>query len=568
MKKRYIGNISKAVLSAAFTVAFSACSDTIDEHYQAADGVATKTLWEQLSAQPDLKNFASILEKVHYYNAEGKPSNLTYKDILSANNKLTVWAPEDGTYDYQALLDELQNDEYNVEYRFIRNHVNTFSRGVGGSELDSITMLNSKLGVLDNAEKKFKGVNILVSNIPATNGLLHKLEHQVDFQENLYEFMQTSPEVSNLFQFFHERDTTYIDEYQSVQGGIQDGEITYADTVWTTRSKAFDYSYSFRGEDWNGLNANLKDEDSSFVMIMPTNLGWEKALAKTKAYYQYMTLPYENLDDENKPQTVNPDTLQKNQSLMSIVNRLVFSPNQQRYYTLEDFGHTDSLFTTRSEVIDTPYCNDIFRGIEPIPLSNGYAYLTDDYLYNVSEDIEVEAENTYYWNGIPTSTNRNTGSVNKSNRNPKISGSVSGNGYAYAVGTASKVAASMEFKLPNVLSGKYDIYAIMVPENIADTLKQNVRPSKFKATLWYYDGKSTQLEDEDSEDFVADTLKVDTVLLFKDFKFPIAYKGVTGAFPKLTFVVSSKWQQWELGTNEYANKIYIDKIILKAKDEE
>ena len=170
---------------------------------------------------------------------------------------------------------------------------------------------------------------------------------------------------------------------------------------------------------------------------------------------------------------------------------------------------------------------------------------------------------------ISASTTWDVGSVTKANRNPKISGSVSGNAYGYSAGaTGTRQAANFVFKLPNVLSATYDIWAIIVPENIADTLKQSVLPLKFKATLNYYNGNSTTLAKEGpTKDFVADTAKVDTILLFENFKFPVAYKGVSGAYPLLTLEVSSRWSEWQGYGNKYANRIYVDKIILKGKDE-
>lgn len=568
MKRKYMRLLNKGVLGAAVIAGCSACTDTIDDHYGVSGGVATQTLWEQIVSQPDLTDFAKVLETVHYYDNESKASSLTYKDILQQNNKLTVWAPVNGSFDLQSVLSDAQNDEYNVDHRFVRNHVNTFARNVNGMEKDSITMLNTKMNVLDNATHTFKGVNIVESNIPATNGMLHKLDTVVTFLNNLYEYMQVTPQLSSLYQYFHDRDTTYLDENQSVQGGIINGEVTWADSVMVTESKAFNYSFQYRGESWNGISANLKDEDSTYVMVMPTNTGWEKALAKTLPYYKYMTYPYANKENStSKAETVNADTLQYNQTLMSIVNRLVFSPNRQKDYTLEDFGHTDSLFTTRSAVIDTPYCNRIFEGITPIQLSNGYAYLTDDYRYNVASDIEVEGEATYYLynDGINVSTRVNSATVLNSARNPKIKGSIGSGGYAYTVPLTTNNATNIAYRLPNILSAKYDIYAVILPENIQDTLNTNPLPLKFAATLNYYSGTSETESSEISSDFISDTTKVDTILLFKDFQFPIAYASVSGAYPILTLNVTAGPREIN---RTYSNSIYLDKIILKAKEEE
>lgn len=567
MEKEYMRLFKKGILGAAVIAGCSACSDTIDDHYAVSDGVATKTLWEQIKAQPNLSDFAEVLEKVHYYSNETKSSGLTYKDILQQNTKMTVWAPVNGSFDKNKYLNDLETDEYSVDHRFVRNHINTFARNITGNENDSITMLNSKLSVLSNTDKTFKGVEVVQSNIPATNGVLHKLANDVEFLDNLYEYMQVTPNVSSLYQYFKDRDTTYIDEYQSVPGGIgEDGEITWADEVWVTESKAFNYSFLYRGETWDGISANLKNEDSTFVMVMPTNTAWNKAIAKAYPYYKYMAFPYTNKDDKNaQAETVNPDTLQKYQAMMSIVNRLVFSPNRQKDYTLEDFGHTDSLFTTRGEVVDTPYCNDIFRGIEPIRLSNGYAYLTDDYRYNVASDIEFEGElSLFQYMTDIVSSRLEVATIYQ--QNPKIEGSVSGKSYAYTIEKVSNTPTEVAFKLPYILSGKYDIFAVILPENISiqDTAK-TVLPLKFNATLNYYNGTSELEESKETEDLFSNVEKVDTIPLFTDFQFPVAYKGISGAYPTLKLMVTANSRELN---KKYTNRICVDKIILKAKEEE
>lgn len=568
MERKYMRYFKNGVLGAAVIAGCSACTDTIDEHYAVSEGVAKASLWEQIVSQPDLQNFAKILEKVHYYTDQTKKTNNTYKDILQQNTKVTVWAPVDGSYNADSILACLENDEYSVDHRFVRNHINTFTRNISGSEVDSITMLNSKMNVLNKAEQKFKDVNIVESNIPASNGVLHKLESSVPFLENLYEYIQTNPNLSSLNLFFHERDTTILNEFASVPGAIQDGEKTWADSVMYTYTKAFELSYELRGEEWQGLGEYLDREDSTFVMVMPTDAGWQDALAKTYPYYKYMSFTYANKNNSSdKGTTVVPDTLQKKQSLMSIVNRLGFSPNRQKDYTLEDFGNTDSLFTFRNEIIPAPYCNNIFKGITPVKLSNGYAYLTDEYRFNVSDDIEFEAEFTprLYGEGINIATQVNTATIPTGSKNPKIKGYVSGNSYVYTYGLAGNSATNISYTLPNVLSAKYDIYAVILPENIQDTVTAPLQ-LKFNATLGYYKGTSEQEATETSEKLYNDTTKVDTILLFKDFEFPVAYKGVDNAYPTLTLKVAATAN--EIRNKKYSNSIYLDKIILKTKEEE
>lgn len=567
MERKYMRYLKNGVLGAAVIAGCSACTDTVDDHYAVSEGVAKASLWEQILAQPDLKDFARVLEKVHYYTDQTKPTSNTYKDILQQNNKVTVWAPVDGSFNADSILACIEQDEYSVDHRFVRNHLNTFVRNLSGSKVDSITMLNSKMSVLNKAELKFKDVNLLEYNIPASNGVLHKLEASVPFLENLYEYIQVNPDLGSLKTFFEERNDTVLNEAASVPGGIQNGEQTWADSVMYISSQAFYGQYQFRGETWEGLNERLDKEDSTFIMVMPTNTGWQDALSKTNPYYQYMSFPYADKINDKNTVTVDPESFQEKQALMSIVNRLAFSPNRQKDYTLEDFGNTDSLFTFRGVVIPAPYCNNIFKGISPVKLSNGYAYLTDEYRFNISDDIEFEAENVsrLYETGVNIATKVNYESIPTGSKNDSIQGYVSGNSYVYTVGMAGNSATNLSYTLPDVLSAKYDIYAVILPENIQDTTVVPLQ-LKFNATLGYYKGTSEQEASEVSATLYNDTTKVDTILLFKDFEFPIAYKGVENAYPTLTLKVAASAS--EIRNKKYSNSIYLDKVILKTKEEE
>lgn len=555
--------LNKGALGAAVILGCSACTDTIDDHYGIRPGTPTQTLWEQIIAQPDLSDFAKVLENTHYYISDEKASNQTYKDILQQNNKLTVWAPVNGTFDVNEYLEQINTNEYDVDHRFIRNHIAVFSHPVSGMSVDSITMLNAKVNLLHNADSTLRDQKITTVSIPATNGLLHKLGGVVEFQSNLYEFMSTDSRVAKLYQYFHDRDTLILDEWNSVQGGIVDGEITWADSVMITVSKAFNMSYEYQGNTWQGINANLKNEDSTYVMVLPTDQAWDEALTKTRKAYNYMEYPYMNFNN-NSTTTVDPETYRERYSLMSVVNRLVFSPNQQKDYGLEDFGNTDSLFTTRGEVVDTPYCNNIFKGIVPERLSNAYAYVANEYKYNVASDIEFEGEDSRYWNINRTGNNTiNYTPLNKANRNPEISGYVSGNAYVVvARDNDRKNRAKLVLNIPNVLSAKYDIFVVTVPQNIQDTEMTDIKPMKMDVTLRYYKGNNSIESSQSVKNVEVSTEKVDTIPLFKDFTFPVAYMGVEGAYPLLEFQASGAL------VTRNANRLMIDKIILRAKNEE
>ena len=55
---------------------------------------------------------------------------------------------------------------------------------------------------------------------------------------------------------------------------------------------------------------------------------------------------------------------------------------------------------------------------------------------------------------------------------------------------------------------------------------------------------------------------VDSVLVAKDFEFPVCYRGLTDAYATLT--IKGYFKSTE--KNKYSREIHIDKIVLKAKE--
>ena len=94
-----------------------------------------------------------------------------------------------------------------------------------------------------------------------------------------------------------------------------------------------------------------------------------------------------------------------------------------------------------------------------------------------------------------------------------------------------------------------------------DTLK-----CKIKGTISYIDGKKNDGKETtfDGELKEYDGLKVDTLMLFEDFEFPVSYKNLRQAFP--TIQLSTKSSSTERNKEGYSNAFCIDRIILRSKD--
>ena len=74
---------------------FSACSDW-DDHYDntGVEGSST-TLWEQITARPELSDFAEVLTSTKVFR-QHKKTSVSYADLLNGGQSLTLFAPLNG----------------------------------------------------------------------------------------------------------------------------------------------------------------------------------------------------------------------------------------------------------------------------------------------------------------------------------------------------------------------------------------------------------------------------------------------------------------------------------------
>ena len=195
--------------------------------------------------------------------------------------------------------------------------------------------------------------------------------------------------------------------------------------------------------------------------------------------------------------------------------------------------------------------------------------------------IRVEAEYQFYQdiNGFASAEKNgnyygNSVYLTSLNRNDSIKGFVSNNSFAYFPGSSSASQPTVSFKIPNILSGKYDIYAVMVPLNM-DKKTQSVEETKrnhFSASIVYdyndrngRDIEQAAVAEDGSKDFETRAGVIDSVLLFKDFEFPYAFKGAEPCYPKLKLksVVRTAAQK-----RIYDPALYIDCFLFVSKDDE
>jgi hypothetical protein len=637
---KYIGAVALGVA----ILAVPSCSDDhFDVNYEGDDNhsaVATKTLWELISENPNLSKFKTIAENAKYWKDESHAvNNWTYKDVLNSGQLATVWAPENdyiSNEDYEDLLQRCQTDGYNVQQQFISNHIALWRKNISDTGIDTIKMINGKNMIFDKtdpANSTIQGVGIDQKNIAALNGTLHTIKGTTPFRYNFYEYLKFSPSMPLLSEYVVSKDTTEFYKEASIEGlPDKDGNPSYVDSVYRTTNILFDY-YNYlpkSGSDaWDMpqkcFHARINQEDSAFIMVLPSDEAWTKAKQKLAPFYKYPAR-YEDKIRGNFGTSVirniaNPDSLTNMSVEMDITAPLVFNVNKQpkvgsKLWTLEDFiankGATaEYLLNTFGDTLRNTNNWDktsLFNG-ERIQMSNGYGYEVNDWAFPQAlykPDIEVEIDYGAFYYTSNTSTYFKVGADTKtiSFNNTLYSdiadkyGHVSRNNFFYLAAPGASATPHVEIKLEGnlpstspvvvangaqVMSGKYDVMVVMVPywyslipnDNgiIADEFYDQhyidsisaITKMCFTAQLRYNNNAANgkDVTNKKSSIIEFDGTKVDTLMVFKDFEFPYSYKNLTYSYPTLILDGATKSASAKKG---FIYHLFIDRVILKSKE--
>lgn len=643
MKKarKYIGTLALGTVA----LAVASCSDSWDEHYAVSEQTssAAGTLWEKIQSNPKLTKFASIAEKAPYFKDEahkqinpqtGAP--YTFKEMLSSTQLLTVWAPEDefiSNEDYNKWMELLETYPYTVQQQLMGNSIALWRNVATTNGVDSLRMLNGKITIFDKTNLTMGDQHISQSNIAASNGTLHTLSGNLPFDFNLYEYLKdkSNTDAKSLTRFHNyiiNTDTTYFQENGSIEGKPDTyGNPTYVDSAYITTNAMFfgtkrlTNSYSDRNLTYmESFGANIESEDSAFIMLMPTDQAWEGAYEKIKGLYKYANIYVDNEKGNDNTEAYREipaeqmDSVTEQSINMDIISPLVYNLHKQPNATgqagrweMEDFIATNGenakyILNTFGDTLrndESWSTTSLFEG-EKVKMSNGYGIVSNSWniprkLYKPDVIIEVGWQSLYNADQASGSALAQSFSNEVAATWVEETGKVSKNNFYYFKRPSASKAPEFEFKLigtdgenheSEVMSGKYDIYVVMVPdyymiskdsiiysENVAYMPKDkktglytDTIPFKHKmqATISFCNndvkGKDATVKSEVME---YEGLKVDTLLMFKDFEFPYSYKNLRYSYPTMSIKSSSG-----KSTEGYTLDFCIDKIILVAKDDE
>lgn len=415
--KRYVYALVGVTLLAS-------CTDDHFDVKSSADG--GRTLWQNIEANPQLKNFADILRRTKVLKGENdRNSTLSAAELLNQPQSFTLWAPLDDSYNAQQWKDTLAAAEsdmatgtpeaiakartlyYIVWDQFVSNHIARFNHeGYSGNQ--EIKMLNGKnysLSATAFGSKAIEG-----SAINSSNGSMHLLDGAAPFAYNIYDYLGHHSGFSEINSYIKNPkiDRRQFSEELSVPGAMnEDGHMVYIDSAYIHYNDLLDAS-----------RARISNEDSLYVALIPDNTAWEQALTKVSSIFNYGSrysydwngADFRNNRTNNKqykldvpmfsdPHRTLADSLQSRNVRENIVKNMFFArypikgaETMDSSALIHHFQYADSLISTARVTFFNPAAenstavngnlNPALANLFPYRASNGYIFELKQYSFD------------------------------------------------------------------------------------------------------------------------------------------------------------------------------------------
>lgn len=598
MKSIYQNTVKAGLLGAAVLLGFTACTD---DHFdiQPSTVSGSNTIWQNIEANADLDSVAMILRRCKVMKSQtDKSAKQTYAELLATSQQLTAWLPKNGTFNAKQYLDELDSAavlrakdemagtraEYDVANRFARNHIARFNYESNMGE-QRIALMNSKIVNYNAGEGTFNGVKLDAANanILSSNGMLHVLDGESQFAYNIFERLQVDSRFAKIYGDIDKYNVYTFSASSSTPGSMNhNGSMEYVDSVWSrTNSLMTDARLTY-----------LTDEDSLYVSVIPTDAAYEAARQKLQGLFKYAK-NYNYAWDASKRDWTNKGTNAlkfKTDSLTTynVTSRILSASSFSVGYNSEGpvttsnpqafLNHVltaDSLNSAGALVIynkDKGNVNPIFDGQtadDAIKASNGYIFAVDNYNYDPSysfiQKMNIYGRNTAQITGS-TSEQAQYVSLDNENQNAEVNVDALGvdnNYYYFPVSGNSQL--NIDFKLNNVLSTKYKISIVLLPNRVNIN---NIRTEDDGTVIEEKPVFDVQIRDDKGavigkavKNVSVDQDKVEKKVLWEAFEFPYAYFGLPSGYESFPVLrVSMSYAQQRKGK---CKALSIAKVILE-----
>ena len=494
--------ISGLVLALSLTL--TGCSDNWNDHYDARGGNETAvegTIWDVVSTDPELSNFSSVIEECGY------------SSLLASMQAFTLFAPTNANFT-EAMRDSIINVYKSQATRangskelrneaiaqFIYNHLSRYKNSVTSGTDTIIKMMNGKRLLL--TENSFDGKEFIKSNIKTDNGIIFYIKDPLVFKPNIYEYItKTTDRDSDLdsLNAFLSNSRFCFDEFDaenSVPGDIVDGKTQYLDSVTVLKNTIL--------EDWYG--AGLNDEDSTYILIAPTNDLWKQKLSKYQAFFKY------NADDTDITPEMR-DSMEYTFPRWAIISGTAFSKTFNSEQSLNDSAFSTNAIPYRYRYqvygsydekyyqYDKPNASGgIFDGTTEEKCSNGVikkattlnALDTERFLQKIVQWVGVSSAQSL---DSVTTTSTSLPDYNLVTKDSPFYDKLMGHAFVVISPNSNAGRPTCQFHVDNVLSNvKYNVYLLTAPAISGDTLDTDKdKSTKYRVTIRLRNnGKNTE----------------------------------------------------------------------------
>lgn len=596
MDNKIKNTLRLGIVAAASAAAMVSCSDKWDDHYDA--GSVTDYAGTTMQAlEENAPSFAAVVKAVGFDRE------------LTSDNVYTIWAPT--SFNTDSVLAVAQKDSAAVVDQFIKNHIARYAVSQNGSE-QKVSLMSMKNATM-TGDGQFGTAKITKANLSCSNGLLHVIDGNIQYQNNVFEQIKAllgtgSASDISLYSFLQRWDADSLDENRSVSRGVdENGEKIWVDSVTIRNNTVL-----------KNVDALVYSEDSSYIGIIPTAEAYRARYEIAKDLLKY-----------NSAQ-IGADSLQDYYANMFAMTDLFYNIRDNKNGLSSDGETYDSLKSTNFTKYSWPnhlyYTKAPAKGLHPdkelndilgkcgtpVDCSNGLAYSVDEYPMSVTEQffkkLQVDASNRV----IDQSVGSNGSALYTTN--VSSANTSSGTIHDYAVDTIwvddekteyeridstylgdrayhfchikanGNNSPEVAFQIHNTLSGTYSLYVVTCPiwaqygyesqtTGQGYSPKDDPRAYHFSVTVYergaenaYGNGKLlTPPADSkhDEEYFITDyTNKIDT-LYVGDYTFQTAYHSLEteGVLIQLYNYVANR------AVSTYSRDILVSSIILRPKFE-
>ena len=505
----------------AIGAGLASCTDEFDNHYNQSvesTGKLDITCMEYLQQNSDFSDFVTLIK------------DAGYETLLSSPQMYTVWAPSNDA------LNEVMKNRNNAEYiknnpayikNIVANHIALFSYSTSSLQRRAVKMKNGKIHVFANenggytiGEQKLVNVGEFISQ-GVNNGVIYRIDADVvPYKFNILEYIGETAGLDSLKKYLYAYNDSVLDKSLSVEIGTDGNGDPVYDTIWKQENIILDKI------------ADINVEDSIYqAAILVNNDAWIKSYEKIKAGFNFDKIANMYSDQE-------ADSLSSYHAMYNILANNIFRTLPENITSMT--SEKDSIFSTIKSSFTAPARLFGSNIIHQEQISNGTVYVTDSLPFTNEETwqpkITLSAGRTSYGydlvqipSPVAGQDDIETSSVAVTSYNYTITnnnGETEARFGAYITLTSLKYYPQpprIKYYIPDVRSGKYNIYAKFRP---------SAMPNKLGFNLTYFeDGKKKFVEElaDDSQstiivnkNFIYDPAENETgkILVLENFKFP------------------------------------------------